>query len=104
LTPTLRIGLGAGALPTRPEMFNQPLSDPGGTAGGKDSGANTLVEHSAVVSSYSRNGGGLPSTSTKQAGPSDPSSRAGVYNVPRSSTIDCMVHLMNSFTSQGLSG
>jgi len=50
-------------------VSNQLLSDPSGTAGGKDSDANTLVEHSAVVSSYSRNDGGLPLTPTKQAGP-----------------------------------
>ena len=85
-------------------VSNQPLSDPGGAAGGKDSDANALVEHSAVVSGHSRNGGGLPSTSTKQVGPGHPSSRPGVYNAPRSSTLDRMAHLRNSFTSQGLSG
>ena len=83
---------------------NQPLPTPSVSAASKDGHGHTMVEHSTMVPSDPGNAGGLPQAPSQRTRPSDSTNRTGVRNVSRSSSSDCMAHLRDSFTSQGLSG
>jgi len=85
-------------------VFNKSLSVSGVSTAGKNCNDSSLVKHSTLVSSDSRNVGGLPTTPSQQNRPGDSSNRVAIHNVLRSAYTNPMAHLRDSFTSQGLSG
>ena len=78
-----------------------PLADK--TTDGESGGNHSIVEYAALVSNHSGSTGGLPSPPASKNRPGNSSHRSRVHNEAGSARVNCLAHLRESFTSQGIS-
>ena len=78
-----------------------PLTDK--TTDGEGGGNHPVVEYATLVSNHSGSTGGLPSPPTSENRPGNSSHRSRIHNEAGSARVNCLTHLRESFTSQGIS-
>ena len=70
---------------------------------GKGGGNHTTMEYPAMVCNHPEPIGGPSTPPPSKNRSSDPTNRSGIYHEAGSCRINCVVHLRESFTSQGIS-
>ena len=78
-----------------------PLTDE--VADDKGGGNHSIVEYAALIPNHSGSTGGLPMPPASENRPGNSSHGSRIYNEAGSARVNCVAHLRESFTSQGIS-